>query len=1438
MAAYSTSDQGRPLATAQEWISFLEAELSDTRKAYSAKPSFLKGHRKAEQSIRQDYADRELLELVQNAADAAAEIGGGGRVRIVITPEGLLVANTGEPFRDTGVESLLTAHLSDKPQRKIALIGAKGLGFRSILNWSLEPIILSGALRLAFSESHAIACVRRMAEDDDRLSKRIGDSAAAFAPILPFPMIGAEVDQLVNPAAGLLVQAEGLRTSGYDTVVAAPFRDADSFSRAVAQASEFEPHFLLFVPALVQIDVEIEGHPLRRWIKTIDGEIVTLAIRTGEQHRVERWICRAEAGDAPSGQDSEGNHRFEVAVALRTDLANSVGRLHCFFPTSVILPLPALFHGTFELASNRKQLRDGSAANAFVLRRLARLYAETLADLLLGKRISSAIPYLLNDRVYPPELAPFEQQLIETAKCLPVVPTFDGDHRLPAQASLGPVGSGSFLPRRLFPTFAVCRDHEERALLSRLGVSAYEARQALQLLSTSTLTLHERAELIVGIAKTLPPELHDRKFLVDDRERPIAARNTCFPPPMGGRLPAPPEWAKRRFIHPVLWDHLMQRFAAGRREVIGKLSAFGVQEYNLEGLARALVQQAEQLIRRAPEREPAIRRDVLSMLQRLHARESVAPKFPAIKVKVLAQDGLWTPADELHLSLGYGLGGGINQALYGAHPAALIAPPDTQGLEIGAQEAAAFFQWIGVHESPRETTEASPKSSRADMMEALPGRFLVSDGSINQEIERSNISWGDTARFDAKLVAHLDSILATAPSEAILAWIARDARLDATARHFTPRFQARKNAAYFRDYKGSFPDLVKARIRQSSWLAGSDGEKHAPSQFLRDPGKLEGLFARPAQPIPELCAAFGIDQALWTKGLANAGVAATLQDVPETDIYRLLLDLPKRGLAPEVVKRFYLQILEREQFDVGAASDEVDRFFAEGRVQCRIAGRIEWIPVTEALYADRDGSLATARGRLALLDLPSRRNATNVTARFGVTALSRSPVTIRILSSVPASASIAAIVEHRFEGALPFISAYRSLVAPDSSALRKLEQLRLHVSTEVRTELSIGGETFASPLASWTHFLEGHDLHVVVDESLAPTHIAAMAAEAIGDGLSDLFEVHGGADIAKLLAAENDEMRKLLLVRMVPNFQPDEIDAILGEAVAEPTETVSFDLTLIATLENAPPTARAGSDKPAEAANIDDRLAASGGEAAGSASPQAEAQSQTLGPNGDVEESTRPDERGPSVPTTVVVAPIDSPEQDDTSKSKIDLRIHHGYGGGGGGGYRDPYRAGDAEGWAMRFEEGQGRFPLSVAHVQGTDGLGCDLLSFDSAEKRDGFLEDGELHRVARFIEVKSGGIHLTENETSSAKRQKHRYYVYQVIFENDARLEATLTLINDPLCYASALALDLRINIEDVANRESFRVTAASLPAENDMDEAAAPTAATITRVRPPVSA
>ncbi|GAF88894.1 unnamed protein product, partial [marine sediment metagenome] len=117
---------------------------------------------------------------------------------------------------------------------------------------------------------------------------------------------------------------------------------------------------------------------------------------------------------------------------------------------------------------------------------------------------------------------------------------------------------------------------------------------------------------------------------------------------------------------------------------------------------------------------------------------------------------------------------------------------------------------------------------------------------------------------------------------------------------------------------------------------------------------------------------------------------------------------------------------------------------------------------------------------------------------------------------------------------------------------------------------------------------------------------------------------------------------------------------------------------------------------------------------------------------------------------------------------------------------------------AERFEESQGRFPLRVSPLQGTEGFGCDVLSFGSGVERDQFeQENGKpLHLVKRFIEVKGrsshrGSVPLAGNEKNAARAYGERYHIYRV-YEAETGQRWQVVELADPLAYEWEVSYDV----------------------------------------------
>jgi len=1393
--------------TREEWSSFIARELQATREAYLAKPAFLLGHSRSEQQTTADYAGRELLELVQNAADAAAEVGGLGKVLIQVTPSCLYVANTGQPFRTGGVTSLMTAHTSDKPTRAARMIGAKGLGFRAILNWTEAPLISSGPLEIGFSRDHAAAQVADLERQSPEIAKKLRSAKADSPPLLVFPAAGDALEEHLDiGTTGILNHVRTLRIQGYDTVVAAPFRDQRAYEKAIEQAREFEPSFLLFVSALHEIRIQLPEELERDWSIEQDEEVdgdVKICLTSGTDTEIQTWILRQRQGTLGSG---EAEREYELAIALRLDENCEAGCLHSFFPTSLPLPFTGLFHATLELASNRKTIEDGSSLNDAVLNALGVFYAEMLHELREDGRLNDEpLDWLVAQGEFPEQLETIARATWRRACDLPLILGLDGQWRTAAESLIGPVGYAHFLPRRLFGELAAVEAKEiENLLREELEVPEIEPSELLERLRNSELEIDERARAIVGISSTLPEQHHDRRLLLDTKLKSMPKSAIPFPPPSRhDQRRNLPRWSSARFIYPELWGRLVEQADGSTlREKITSLKGFRVTEFSVEGVIQALRARLGELLKSKHPDPDRLQSEFLGELYALHDRKRQRPTG-AIRVK--CKDGSWQDIAAVHLSEAYGQCGMINAELYSTHPELLIDDPVGNGLPSEADDLEDFLLWLGINKWPRKTKEPLPKEWRDTVQRALPETFMVFDGSKSQELQRDALAWGYTLAADYETVQELGDILATAPCAAVLAWLSLDERMDAleSTLHFKVLLRGRSSAnAGFRPYNGPLPDVLREIVKRGEWLLCLDEQLHAPQDVMIAPGALASLFQVPQPPTPQDDERFGLVGPLWRRGLERAGVVRDLSDIPEDQIYRMLLDLPTRGIPLELASRFLLQLLERGSFDPERGGADREAFLQKGKVPILTQDGREWGARQETYYAHRDDLPKAVRSHLKLVDLPSRRNATQVAARFGIPALRKDSMNIRLRSVEQADGVVADALFTRFEQTKPFILALRNHLSPDQASLRRLKSLRLVIALRAEMELEAGGETIIDDLEPFKHSLDstGQELTVTIDPSLHDDENFDLGLHAISDGIAELFELQAGSDFTTLLTASTQSLRMTHLLRALPALNEAEQEAVKsGIGFIEPTgPTISVDAhTLAQALE------RAESEDDLSGSPTEADLAETDQDAALEDEPDraAEAVSSEL--------------RLTATALTAGTGGVSSRERTDD----ITVRITGGTGPLAGRS-SDVDRAADAEHWSVAFEKSRGRVPLLVANLVGSGAYGCDCLSFRSEVDRDAFMNDPQrIELVERFIEAKSGTVRFTPNEWKMAEETGDRYYVYRISFADEKRERAQLTVVRNPASQSIALRVSHELIVDSVVARKIYELLRANEATSNDAD-------------------
>ncbi|WP_306186667.1 sacsin N-terminal ATP-binding-like domain-containing protein [Streptomyces sp. MK5] len=342
--------------------------------AWAASPARFREDANAEEDlVLGGYRDRLVVELAQNAADAAARAGVPGWLRLTLRDGVLLAANTGAPLDATGVESLSTLRASAKRDTAGAAapsVGRFGVGFAAVLAVTDEPAVVGrhGGVRWSLAEA------RDLAEETARHSPGLGDEIRrrdGHVPLLRLPFA-----------------AEGTAPDPYDTVVILPLRDTAAADLAERLLHAVDDALLLALPGLEEVVVEIGDEGPRTLSRRTDGAFTVVEdSRDGITH----WRTSSAHGpltaDLLAGRPVEERLRpyWSVTWAVPVDAYGNPVRprtspvVHAPTPSDEPLGVPALLIASFPLDSTRRHTAPGPLTD-FLVQRAADAYAGLLAE--------------------------------------------------------------------------------------------------------------------------------------------------------------------------------------------------------------------------------------------------------------------------------------------------------------------------------------------------------------------------------------------------------------------------------------------------------------------------------------------------------------------------------------------------------------------------------------------------------------------------------------------------------------------------------------------------------------------------------------------------------------------------------------------------------------------------------------------------------------------------------------------------------------------------------------------------------------------------------------------------------------------------------------------------------------------------------------------------
>ncbi|WP_433416799.1 sacsin N-terminal ATP-binding-like domain-containing protein [Microtetraspora malaysiensis] len=403
--------------------SFGTARMRDTvLAAWTASPARFREDANAEEDFALGgYRDRLVVELAQNAADAALRAGAPGHLRLTLRDGVLFAANTGAPLDAEGVEGLSTLRVSGKKDETGA-VGRFGVGFAAVVSVCDAPSIVSreaGGVRWSRDETAALVAAR--SELAAELAGREG-----HVPLLrlPFPAEPADVPD------------------GFDTLVRLPLRDKAAERAVRRMLREAGPALPLAMQALAVIEIELDGETR---VISADGWHSVTASGSFDAAQVAELFA-----DRPTEERSRPywQVRWAVPVAASGEprpLPEDVPPVvHAPTPSDEPLDLPALLIATLPMATDRRHVASGPLTD-FLVERAADAYVELMASLPRTPRLLDLVPGLIGKGELD---ARIRRAILRRLPDVPLLPAVSAPDEEPRD---GRTGAAAPVPRTELP---------------------------------------------------------------------------------------------------------------------------------------------------------------------------------------------------------------------------------------------------------------------------------------------------------------------------------------------------------------------------------------------------------------------------------------------------------------------------------------------------------------------------------------------------------------------------------------------------------------------------------------------------------------------------------------------------------------------------------------------------------------------------------------------------------------------------------------------------------------------------------------------------------------------------------------------------------------------------------------------------------------------------
>lgn len=983
-------------------------QLNTIKKLYADEPHFMLEHYQLEKNTTYEYEGRELLELLQNADDAA-ESASDPKVFIHLEGNQLVIANTGQVFSNDGLKSIFHSHLSSKFNQKNQ-IGNKGLGFRTTLSWAERVSILSGDLKISFSNINSKNILDELIKSKPLIKELIWQKYSRMEDAISIfrcPEIIEKIDLILD-------------LEGYDTAIILDLKNSivvDGQMKTTIEVIEEQlsknvhPEVLLFLNNLNEIKIKTPNinELITKEIiseENINDDFILKRISAGTNNLKNEWNIFTKKGNH---QPVNGNNKnYELAIAWMDDLQGAKNVLHSYFKTEVVFNFPGILHGTFELSSNRNELIRGKGYNAFLFKEAADLISEVAQ--IIANKSSDHVSYLplqianvdfhnLNNLIK--ELS-FDTSLLNSLKDKRVFPTINNEYvrwdedETPPAFYEESVFSQYLDPHEYNYLLLPSDDEFIIGLLDKLEHSTYDIDEIIKSVAKSgkNIAVSEYARLIKAIEEYVDSNIDLQKtdgLFYDKFNNLLTFDSPIFLPTNGISYAVPEEIGVK-----IMDDELAQQLlicynSHDYKNLTFQLEKYNIKEFNFNEVVESIISFYSAKQNLQIEEIKKMHHVIFS----LYKSSSEHDKFwKGSTIKLISKKLSVLDPKELYFGKDYD--NFLAEDLYHYKKDKIVAAMKVY--EIDATEISdwkRYLEWLGIADLPRKL-QVTAKQDYADyVMMNFNYRYDIGNynfkGGYNEFKEELTGGYGP---IYVQSVDDLEGILKNNTTESIINWIDKDLEMlsllekdiegDSSLIYFN--FYNTRN---YRQINGKrMKSYLKWKLGYFSWLLTESQTKAEPSRCMTAAyinEDFKGLIEKPNIDYDKL-KKLKVEKDKVDYILSQVGVHKSMSTLPPALIYSILNKLPEIHEIEKKAKTIYNQIAVNYD-DISLTklqNTERDTYIKTGKVYCKDG---KFHSVEEVFYVnDRRYGEAVIR-QFNTIDIERRRGKDKIRKIFAVKAL-------------------------------------------------------------------------------------------------------------------------------------------------------------------------------------------------------------------------------------------------------------------------------------------------------------------------------------------------------------------------------------------------------------------------------------------------------------------